>query len=91
MAQLSGTVFPTEMSELYVKGRWFSSRKQFNFNGTSIAKLNSFETLDAGGGYRFGKHSVSVQLVNLLNREYEEIFGFSVMPRSVFGSWSVVF
>lgn len=91
IAQLSGTLFPTENSELYLKGRWFSSRRQYNFDGTSIAKLNSFETFDAGGSYRWDKQTVSLQLVNLLNREYEEIYGFSVMPRSVFGSYSLTF
>ncbi len=90
MAQLSGTWFPTEMSELFIKGRWFDSRKDFDFAG-GISKLNSFETFDAGGSYRWSKHTVSLQLVNILNREYEEIFGFSVMPRSLFGSYSLTF
>ncbi|MES2527681.1 MAG: TonB-dependent receptor [Bdellovibrionota bacterium] len=90
MAQLSGTVFPTENSELFAKGRWFDSRKDFDFVG-GIAKLNSFETFDLGGNYRWGKQTISLQLVNILGREYEEIFGFSVMPRSLFGSYSLTF
>jgi vitamin B12 transporter len=90
MAQLSGTWFPTELSEVFFKGRWFDSRKDFDF-ARNIAKLNSFETFDIGGNYRWGKQTVSLQLVNIFNRQYEEIFGFSVMPRSLFGSYSLTF
>lgn len=90
LAQLSGTWFPTEVSEFFIKGRWFDSRNDFDFAG-GIGKLNSFETFDAGGSYRSGKHTVSIQVVNILNREYEEIFGFSVMPRSLLGSYGLTF
>lgn len=87
--QLRGSWFLGECYELYGSARWFDSRKD-SFAGKRI-KLNSFETVDLGTVYRWKRQEISLQLVNLLNRDYEEIAGFSVMPRSVFGSYGVVF
>lgn len=89
MAQLSGTYFLSDALELFAKMRWFSSRKD-TFAGQTV-KLSSFETYDLGGSYRWGRQQVSLQVVNVTNREYEEIAGFSVMPRSVFGSYALTF
>ncbi len=89
MAQLNGTLFIRDMHELYIKGRWFDSRK--DEYSQKIIKLNSFETFDLGGVYRKDKHELSLQLNNIFDRDFEELYGFSVMPRSVFGAWSVKF
>jgi outer membrane cobalamin receptor len=89
--QLSGSWFATDAAELFARFRWFDSRKDLNTDGTQTVKLNSFETVDLGAAYRRGKQTVSLQVVNIFNREYEEIFGFSVMPRSLFGNYSVNF
>lgn len=90
MAQLSASWFPTDPSELFVKGRWFDSRKDLDRNNAPV-DLASFETFDLGGSYSFGKQTVSLQMVNVFGREFEEIYGFSVLPRSLFGSYSVTF
>jgi hypothetical protein len=90
MAQLSVNWFVQDSIELYVKGRWFSARKDQDFNGKTV-KLNSFETFDVGGVYRWKKNELSLQVINVLNRDFEELYGFSVMPRSLFGSYGVIF
>lgn len=81
-AQLGYSYFPEETIELNVSGRWFSSRKDFGTTG--ITKLNGYEVVDLAIRKTWEKDEVSVQLKNLLNREYEDLFGFSVLSRSVF-------
>jgi outer membrane cobalamin receptor len=78
------------VNEIFIKGRWFDSRKDEDFSQKSVT-LSSFETFDVGGVYRKEKHEFSVQIINIFDRDFEELFGFSVMPRSVFGAWSVKF
>lgn len=90
MGQVSASWFPTEASEGFVKGRWFDSRRDSDFSSNTI-KLNGFETLDVGGTYRWNKQEISLQIVNIFDRDYEELYGFSVMPRSIFGSYGVMF
>lgn len=90
MGQFTGTWFLHEVNEIYIKGRWFDSRKDEDFSENSV-KLSSFETFDVGGVYRRNKHEFSVQLINILDRDFEELYGFSVMPRSLFASYSISF
>lgn len=78
-AQLGVSYFPQETLELNVSGRWFDSRKD-----VGNVKLNPYEVVDLALRKSWEKDDVSVQLLNILNREYEEIFGFSVLPRSLF-------
>ncbi len=76
-------VFPNESSELSLKGKWFSARtgqKDLNNN----VKLNGYEAFDIGYRYLFSNADVGIQILNILNREYEELYGYSVMPRSIF-------
>ncbi len=84
--------FPTEASEVSLKGRWFSSRKDFE-SGGGVAKLNGFETFDLGARYHFASRDLDagIQVLNLLNREYEELYGYSVMPRSLFAHIGINF
>lgn len=89
MGQLHGTIFIQDAHEVFLKGRWFDSRKD-QFAGKTL-KLSSFETYDIGGVYRKSQYELSLQVVNLLDRKYEEIYGFSVLPRSIFGAWSMKF
>ena len=81
-AQLGISYFPVETIELNANGRWFSSRK--DFGSTGITKLNAYEVLDVGVRKTWINDDVSFQVRNLSNREYEEIYGFNVLPRSVF-------
>lgn len=76
-------VFPNDSSEVSLKGKWFSSRQGADSN-LNLVKLNGFESYDLGYRYLFEKVDLGVQIINLLNREYEELYGYSVMPRSVF-------
>lgn len=76
-------LFPTDSSEVSFKGKWFSSRKDVDELGNTV-KLNSYETFDLGVRQVFSTFDIGVQVLNLLNRDYEELYGYSIMPRSVF-------
>ena len=77
-------VFPTENSEVSVKNRWFSNRKDLDPSGNTI-KLNGYEVMDVGIKYVLSELDLGIQVLNVLNRDYEELYGYSIMPRSVFG------
>lgn len=81
IAHAGVSFFPAESLELNVSGRWYSSRKDFD------AKLNGYEVVDLGVRKNWEKNDMSLQVRNILNREYEEIYGFSVLPRSLFASF----
>jgi vitamin B12 transporter len=76
-------VFPTDSSEVTLKGRWFSSRKDVDENFETTT-LSGYEVFDLGVRYMFTQVDVGVQLINIMNREYEELYGYNVMPRSIF-------
>ena len=80
--QIGAALFPSDSSEVSIKGRWFSSR--IGTNNLETIKLNGHEVIDLGFRYLFTSVDVGVQVLNIFNREYEELFGYSVMPRSVF-------
>lgn len=84
-AQLGISVFPQDSLEINLTGRWFSSRKDFE------AKLNSFEVVDLALKKTWDQSDISFQLKNILNREYEEIYGYSVLPFSFFSSYGYRF
>jgi outer membrane cobalamin receptor len=70
--------FPSETIEVYFLGRWYSSRKDIN------AKLNGFEVFDLGMRKKWSRDELTIQLKNIFDREYEELYGFSVLGQSVF-------
>lgn len=74
--------FPVDTLEFNLTGRWFSARKDIN------AKLNPYEVVDLGLRKSWEKDEVSVQLRNLFDREYEDLYGFSVLSRSVFTNYT---
>ena len=76
-------LFPTDKTELSFKGRWFSSRKDLDKNGETM-KLNGYETFDVGFKLVLQQFDVGLQMVNVLNRDYEDLYGYSVMPRAYF-------
>lgn len=82
--------FPQENLELFTKYKFYSSRKDIDENG-GIVKLNEFDTVDVGARLTKGKNTFAVQILNIYNREYEELYGYSTMPRSVFGHYSIRF
>ncbi len=82
MANLNFSYFMTEASELFTKLRWFDSRK--DLGPVHNEKLNGFETVDLGARYVKNRDEYGIQLTNLFNREYEELYGYTVMPRSLF-------
>ncbi len=85
MMSLQASWFAVEGLEFYSKISKYSARKDQNTDATpQTVKLNGFETVEVGAHYISGMNDYSVQLVNLLNRDYEELYGYSVMPRSVF-------
>ncbi|MBA2404338.1 MAG: TonB-dependent receptor [Bdellovibrionales bacterium] len=77
------SVFPTDDSETSLKGRWYSSRKDIDEVGNTV-KLNGYAVYDLGFRYLFPDVDLGLQVLNIFNREYEELYGYSVMPRSVF-------
>lgn len=81
-SQLGVSYFPQETLEFNVTGRWFSARK--DFDETGVKKLHGYEVFDLAIRKVWEKDDVSFQLKNVLNREYEDLFGFSVMPRALF-------
>jgi vitamin B12 transporter len=84
-ASLNVSFFPVETQELFLKMRAYSARKDLNPNGDRV-KLNPYETLDLGWKLVQGQLDYGIQVVNVLDRGYEELYGYSVMPRSVFGN-----
>ena len=76
----SGTFafFPSENIEFSLMGRWFSSRQDVD------AKLNGFEVFDIGLKKKWHRDEISLQLKNIFNRQYEEIYGFSTLGQSAF-------
>lgn len=85
MAGLNVSYFVSENQEVFTRVRSYSSRKDTNNSG-AVTKLNPYQTVDLGWKIVKGKWDYGVQVLNVLNREYEELYGFSVMPRAVFGS-----
>lgn len=82
MGQVS--YFTSESWETFVRGTWNSSRKDLDENG-DVVKLNSYEVFDLGVRYVKARFDYGVELKNILNRSYEDLYGYSVMPRSIFG------
>lgn len=80
--QMRVTSFLGELNEIFVLFKKSGSRKD-QYNNQTV-KLNGFETVDAGWKFRKQRYDLGIQVLNILNREYEEIFGYSVMPRSLF-------
>jgi vitamin B12 transporter len=76
-------VFLSEQSEVYLNSRWFSSRwdRDENF---SYVKLAPYEIFDLGYRLSLNKMDYSLQLKNIFNRDYEDLYGFGVLPRSLF-------
>ena len=51
---------------------------------SDTTKLNGYEVFDLGFKYVFTDLDLGLQILNILNREYEELYGYSIMPRSLF-------
>ena len=85
VAQVGISCFPVETLELNFNARYYSSRKDLH------AKLNPYEVIDLGIKKIWKNDEVVLQLRNLMNREYEEIYGYSILPRSIFTSYTYRF
>jgi vitamin B12 transporter len=75
--------FAQEALEFYSNIQFFSERMDIAPGG-DVVKLNEFETVEVGSRFEKGSSSYGVLLKNVLDRNYEEVYGYSVMPRSVF-------
>lgn len=78
--------FPAEEWELFSKYKFHGSRSDLDENGARV-KLNEFETVDLGTRLVQGNTDYGIQILNLFNRTYEELYGYSVLPLSVFIHW----
>lgn len=81
-AQLGISYFPIDTIEFNTNIRWFSSRRDIQ------GKLNPFEVFDFGLRKFWIKDEIVLQLRNVFDREYEEVYGFSVLPRSLYTSYT---
>jgi len=88
--QLSGSYFLQDQLEIFSRINWVDSRQDY-LSETSSVKLNAYETVEIGGRWEKKGNSVTLQVQNLLDREYENTYGFSTMPRSFFVSLGKVF
>ncbi len=82
-AQLGVKYFPAQNWELQLNSRWFSSRKDLTQTG-KVVRLNGYEVLDFELNYKIHNWDFGGQILNILNRDYEDLYGYSVMPRSLF-------
>lgn len=82
MAHIGVSYFPEETVELNLSERWSSSRKDYGAVG--VDKLNGYEVMDFSVRKTWDRDDVALMVKNVLNREYEDLYGFSVMPRSLF-------
>lgn len=88
--QLSGTYFLNDELEIFSRVNWVGARRDF-LTENSTVKLNPYETLEIGGRWEKNGNSVTAQVQNLLDREYENTYGFSTLPRSFFVSFGKIF
>jgi len=84
MASSSLVYFLDDVSEVALKWRWSSKRKDYGAVG--IEELGEFQVFDLGYKTEIKKFEVALTVQNLLGREYEEAYGYSVMPLSVFST-----
>lgn len=75
--------FFLETLEFYSNIQFFSERMDIADDGR-IVKLNEFETVEVGARMEMGNSSYGILVKNVFDRNYEEIYGYSVMPRAVF-------
>jgi len=75
--------FPKDSLEIALKGRWFSSRKDLS-PASKTVKLNGYEVIDLGFKYNLKQVDLGFELLNILDRSFEDLYGYSVMPRSLF-------
>jgi vitamin B12 transporter len=88
--QLSGTYFLLDELEIYSRVNWVGARRDY-LTESSTVKLNSYETVEIGSRWEKEGNSVTFQIQNVLDKEYENTYGFSTMPRSFFISLGKVF
>lgn len=75
--------FPHEAWEIFTFYQAYSERFDEDEN-QNLVKLNGFETLEVGARILVGNSEYGFQVKNIFDREYEEVYGYSVMPRSIF-------
>ena len=68
--------------------RWESrsATRDYNSNG-GITKINGYEKVDMGVIYNLGQQQLALKVMNIFDREYEQIYGFSTQPRSFMLEW----
>ncbi len=87
-AQLQLIYFMTASFEISAKGKWMGSRLDLDPRVQDrFVKLSSYEILDLGCKYSFTKDEVGFQLLNVFDREYENSFGYSTTPLSLFAHY----
>jgi vitamin B12 transporter len=75
-------------SKISTWARWEyrSASRDFNTTG-GITKINSYEKVDMGVTYNLGQQQLALKVMNLFDREYEQLYGFSTQPRSFMIEW----
>lgn len=83
---LSVSYFPIETLEFNATMRSFSSRKDLD-NNEKVVKLNGYTVLDLGVHKTWAKDAAGIQIKNVFDRKYENVYGYSVLPLSVFAHY----
>lgn len=75
-------------AKLSTWGRWEyrSASRDFNTTG-GITKINGYEKVDMGVTYQLNQQQFSIKVMNIFDREYEQLYGFSTQPRSFMVEW----
>jgi len=76
---------------LDINGRTYSSRRDLDLDGKTV-KLNGFSVFDLTMNKKISPSiSADFSVSNLLNRDYEEVYGYSVSPRSYYAGFKKEF
>lgn len=75
--------FVSDNWETFLRGTWNSSRKDLDEN-LHVVKLDGYEVFDLGVRYAQTRFDCGVELKNIFDRNYEDLYSYSVMPRSLF-------
>lgn len=69
-------------------GRWEyrSASRDINTTG-GITKINGYEKVDMGVTYQLNQQQFSIKVMNIFDREYEQLYGFNTQPRSFMVEW----
>lgn len=82
--------FVNKNLEFDFRARLFDERKDYDVSG-NVVRLSRYEVADLGGKYSWNRNELGIKFLNIFDRVYEDLYGYSVMPRSVFMHYGLRF